>query len=315
MEVRVKIPIGGVAFFDSGVGGLTVLNACQKRLAGEKFYYYGDNERAPYGSLPPTQIERYVKEAFDLFEQLQVKCAVVACNTVTALCVDGLRARYSFPIIGAEPAVVSAAKRGGEVFVLTTRATFESQRFHLLCEKVQTKYPLAKLTAYACEGLAGEIETHFCDAFYDFTERLPRGSPDAVVLGCTHYVYIRERIKKFYNCEVFDGNEGIAQRLCGLLRQNSACKEQNFTSETAGSEKNRDGRPLFQKSMGEVGIFDHLLSRNAEIKKLGTKTNKCSYIKTRKSRIIPSIKAKNEIYFLGSGADKNKHFCERMFEF
>ncbi len=311
-----KIPGGGIAFFDSGVGGLTVLNSCQKRFINETFYYYGDNKRAPYGNLPSALIRRYVNEGFDLFEKLQVKAVVLACNTVTALCIDDLRARYTFPIIGAEPAITSAAKDGGEIFVLTTRATFNSIRFRALCEKVSQKYPQARLKLYACDGLAGEIEEHFTDAFYDFTRFLPRGSPRAVVLGCTHYVYIKERIAAFCGCEVFDGNEGIARRLCvKLQRENIACVAQKQAQKKLKVEKSRDERPLFQKDLGEIGKIDHFLSPNTEKIKTNKNANKCSCIKTPKSLIICGVERKNEIYFLGSGAQKNKEFYERMFVF
>lgn len=80
-----QIPQGGVAFFDSGIGGLTVLAKCKQRLPNEIFYYYGDNERAPYGNLPPDQIERYVFQAFDELQSLKIKAAVIACNTATAV--------------------------------------------------------------------------------------------------------------------------------------------------------------------------------------------------------------------------------------
>ena len=308
-----KIPSGGIALFDSGVGGLTVLNACQKRFFNEKFYYYGDNERAPYGNLPPALIRNYVDESFTIFERLQVKTVVLACNTVTALCIDDLRARYSFPIIGAEPAIVSAAKKGGEVFVLTTRATFNSPRFRALCDKVRQTYPQSRLTLYSCDGLAGGIEEHVADAFYDFTRFLPNGTPDAVVLGCTHYVYIKETIRNFYGCEVYDGNEGIAGRLCAELeRANIPTKNKE---KKLILKKSRDGRPLFEKREGLVGIFDHFLRKNRKTNKNQKNTNKCSPPKTRKSLIISGVAAKNELFFLGSGALKNKQFYERMFVF
>ena len=76
-----RILKGGIAFFDSGIGGMTVLAECQKRCKGEIFYYYGDNKHAPYGNLPPAKIRRYVEKAFRKFRRLKVKAVVVACNT------------------------------------------------------------------------------------------------------------------------------------------------------------------------------------------------------------------------------------------
>ena len=127
------IPGGGVGFFDSGIGGLTVLKSCLNVCGGLPVYYYGDDKRAPYGNLPPETIREYARDAFGLFGKLRVKAAVIACNTVTAVCADEFRRSFPFPVIGAEPAVFPAAKKGGRIFILATRATVESERFQRLC--------------------------------------------------------------------------------------------------------------------------------------------------------------------------------------
>ena len=106
-----QIAEGGIAFFDSGIGGLTVLAECCRQIKGGVFYYYGDNTHAPYGNLPPEKIKEYVFQAFEKFRRLKVRAAVIACNTATAVCVEELRKKYDFPIIGAEPAVYSAAAK------------------------------------------------------------------------------------------------------------------------------------------------------------------------------------------------------------
>ncbi len=210
------IPKGGIAFFDSGIGGLTVLAACKKVLPRELFYYYGDNGRAPYGNLPPKKIQKYVKRAFRIFARLRVRAVVLACNTATALCVEELRKTYSFPIVGTEPALLQAAKGGGEVFVLATKATCQSARLQALRQKALAREPQSKVTLHPCEGLAGAIEESLGKG--DFTKHLPQGTPDAVVLGCTHYIYIKKQVQDFYRCTVVDGNAGIARRLQTVLR-------------------------------------------------------------------------------------------------
>lgn len=210
---------GGVAFFDSGIGGLTVLNECRKKLPNETFYYYGDNENAPYGNLPPEKIVRFVFSAFEKFQELEVKAAVIACNTATAVCAELLREKYTFPIIGAEPAIFTAAQKGGRVFVLTTRATYESARFRALCDRAEKRFPQASVIPKACDKLAGEIEKRLLEKTYDFSSLLPPGKPDSVVLGCTHYIYLKEKIGEFYNAETFDGNFGMAKRLASFLEK------------------------------------------------------------------------------------------------
>ncbi len=207
----------GVAFFDSGIGGLTVLNECIRRGICQPIYYYGDNGYAPYGNKSREEIRNRVWSAFEIFDEMNVQAAVVACNTATAVCVDALRERYDFPIVGAEPAVFTAAKRGGEVLVLTTRATYDSGRFRALCQRVEQAYKNAYVRLCPCDGLAGEIETHLFSKNHDFSAFLPIGQPASVVLGCTHYIYLKQYVEAFYGCKAYDGNEGMARRLENLL--------------------------------------------------------------------------------------------------
>ena len=211
---------GGVAFFDSGIGGLTVLAECKKQLPNQTFYYFGDNLRAPYGNLPHTLVQAYVHECFEEIAHLQPCAAVVACNTATALCIESLRARYAFPVIGAEPAVLPAAKHGGKVFVLSTRATYESERLKRLCDKASRLYPNTRLILHPCDGLAGAIERRIFSPSWDVAPFLPTGNPDGVVLGCTHYIYLQKRISDFYQAPTYDGNSGIAKNLACILSKN-----------------------------------------------------------------------------------------------
>ncbi len=230
-----QIPCGGVAFFDSGIGGLTVLSECRRKIPWGDFYYFGDNARAPYGNLPPERIYSYVDEAFSFFDTLRVRAAVIACNTATAVCVERLRSKYAFPIIGAEPAVLPAAKCGGRVLVLSTLATSQSERFIRLCDSVKRAYPSVELIIRPLPDLAGIIEKNVLNPSFTYDEFLPRENPSSVVLGCTHYVYIKKQIQRFYSCPVFDGNLGIANRLFSVL---------STPQNTPILEKSREERPL-----------------------------------------------------------------------
>ncbi len=215
---------GRIAFFDSGIGGLSVLHACAPALNQYIYYYFGDVCRAPYGNLTSERITAYTKDAFDLFQGLNVDAAVIACNTVTAVCIDQIRKEYSFPVVGAEPSILPAAKENGEVFVLTTRATYQSPRFQNLLKRAGDRYPLSKITAYPCDGLAGAIER----GEGEYERFLPKGKPKSVVLGCTHYILIKECIEKFYGVKTFDGNLGIVNRLKTVLNgKNLVSADQN----------------------------------------------------------------------------------------
>ncbi len=284
-----KIPTEGIAFFDSGIGGLTVLAECRKRLPNMPFYYYGDNARAPYGNLSAKKIFRYTDAAFRLFRRLNVQAVVIACNTVTAVCVKTLRQKYAFPIIGAEPAVFPAARKGGEIFILTTKATHQSEKFQALCQSARAEYPQANVCAFSCDSLAGEIEKHICDKAYDFTALLPRGNPTSVVLGCTHYIYIKEAIRKFYGCDVMDGNQGIAEMLCKKL-----LKANEKVGLPTDFIKNRDGQPRL----------------TTPLKGIASKWNKYQPKRTKSCKISTK---QGEIFFLGKCGVVNKTQYEQMF--
>lgn len=279
-----SIPKGGIGFFDSGIGGLTVLSACQNVCKDEFIYYYGDQARAPYGNKSYGQIYRYTLSAMRKFRRLKAKAVVIACNTVTAVCVERLRKKFSFPIIGAEPAVYPAAKRGGEVFVLTTRATHESARFQNLCRDVARRCPQSVVRPFSCDGLAGAIERNIGKEF-DYAEYLPRGKPAAVVLGCTHYIYIKEEIKRLYGCEVYDGNEGIAKRLSDVLSKPEKFKRKK--------QKNRDSQPRFS-------------TRNKNINKLNKRSRNLSK-KTMKN-------VNNQtLFFLGKSRESVRFVYKQTF--
>jgi len=295
---------GGVGFFDSGIGGLTVLSACAHAMESVA-YYYGDNARAPYGNLPPSVIRRYVEEAFLLFEQLEARAVVVACNTATAVCLEDLRARYAFPIIGTEPALLPASSCGGEVLVLATRATVESVRFATLLQRSSKNNPKTTYRVEACDGLAGAIEKG--EPFERIKQRLPTCNPSAVVLGCTHYVYIRKEIENYYGVPVFDGNDGVARRLHSILSNDSIDHfSKNFT-------KSRDERPLFDFLPifeGESTTYCH--AENVQNSN-GTNMNKCSQKCAKNAKKVSKMLDFSQIYFFGSGREINYKKYEQMF--
>ena len=204
-----------VGIFDSGIGGLSVLDACKKLLPEVKFYYYGDNHRAPYGNRSEEEILCFTREAFDCFLKLKVDAAVIACNTATACAVDELRRAYPFPVVGMEPAVKPAAQACKRVLVLTTKATAQSARMQML----MGRFPNCEFTLWPCQHLALAIEK-FVTVGENFllSAHLPEGKFDGVVLGCTHYSIFAHEIAAFYSAPVFDGNQGTAKRLKSVLK-------------------------------------------------------------------------------------------------
>lgn len=316
------VPKGGIAFFDSGIGGLTVLAECQKVLPNEFFYYLGDNAHAPYGNLPENMIRKYTFRAFKRFKKLQVKAVVIACNTVTAVCVEELRRKYSFPIIGVEPALYLACRETqGEIFALVTLATYKSVRIKRLVERCGEAYPNTKVHLCPCEHLAAEIEHHITQVNYSYLPFLPQGKPNAVVLGCTHYIYIKEYIQNFYGCLCYDGNKGIARRLYDELCRNNSGEtgKKNKNSEKNDlnwdeQPLNRDERPPEKKSgcfwrffMSKFVIFHKLKKRH--------KTNKCLHYLKKVSKQKAENKRGVAIFFLGKRKKYNEQIYKQMFVF
>lgn len=253
-----------IGFFDSGIGGLTLLAECVRRMPEERFIYLGDNDRAPYGNRPRREIKKFVFQGFSLLSAYPLKGGVIACNTATAVAAEALRETVPFPVLGVEPAVRPALLSGAErVLVLATRATVSSPRFAALCARCG-----GRILAYAPEHLARAIEEHiFTQAEIDLRRHLPRLRCDAVVLGCTHYIFLRREIAAFYGCRTYDGNEGTAKRLASVVR--------------AGSGRGAD-----------FGRADHFAKNTNICSKIDKKTLKNSVI------FLGSAKNKNKKVFL-----------------
>ena len=200
-----------VAFFDSGVGGLTLLSAFCHVYPGVPALYFGDNANAPYGGRPAGEIRRLVFAAFEELARFPVRAAVVACNTATAVCIEELRRRFPFPVVGVEPALRPAAEsaRGGRLLLLCTRATFASSRVRRLLagcpSPVVVRCP-ARLAA-AVDANALSLASLSVGPF------LPPGRFAAAVLGCTHYVWLRRAFSAALGCPVYDGTAGALRRL------------------------------------------------------------------------------------------------------
>ena len=213
-----------VCVFDSGIGGLNLLAACVGVCPDRSFVYFADNFNVPYGNLAPERIKELAFSAFEKIAALNPAAAVVACNTVTSVCITDLRAKYSFPIIGIQPAVKQAVAEKGECLVLATPATVGSASFRALCARSG-----GNIAVHACPGLAEYIEEHVSDyPFIDVSPFLPPERPSAVVLGCTHYIFSADSIKKTYCCPIFDGILGTADHLGKILGN---CHKNSFINQ------------------------------------------------------------------------------------
>ncbi len=215
-------PIG---VMDSGVGGISVLKHIEALLPNESLYYAADSFYAPYGNKTAEEIQaRCVNVATFLIEK-NVKALVVACNTATAAAIDHLRASFSLPIIGMEPAVkpAAAATKTGVIGILATTGTLKSAQFAALLESYGRD---VKVVTQACVGLVECIERGELTAgktyalVKSYCQPLLDAGADTIVLGCTHYPFIKPLIEKFlaeiYSAEkiiLIDTGSAVAKQL------------------------------------------------------------------------------------------------------
>ena len=227
-----------VCFFDSGIGGLNLLYECVRRLPRVDFTYFADNFHVPYGNYSHDELIRLTDAVFSEINLLKPSAAVVACNTVTAQCIDFLRKKYQFNIIGIQPAVKPASAVGGKCLLLATQATAKSVAVKSLVDK----YGNGVTEIVACPDLAGYIEENIYNLSPEGVKKLlPDIKADSVVLGCTHYVFAKDIIKDYYKCPVFDGIEGTAVHLCEKLgiSDHSAKRAQKIGFRGGDAPKNR----------------------------------------------------------------------------
>lgn len=208
-------PIG---VFDSGIGGISVLRELVKKMPNEDFLYFGDSKNAPYGIKTEEEICKLALNNTEFLLSKGAKAVVIACNTATSVAANTIRMTYpEIPVIGVEPAIKPAAlyKNNSKILVMATPVTLKNDKFCRLMEKYKGD---AIIYPKPCPGLVEIIEKgHVSGSELDsFLEKLL--SPykdvqiDSVVLGCTHYVFVKKAIIKALgrNISIFDGGIGTA---------------------------------------------------------------------------------------------------------
>lgn len=228
--VDAQAPIG---VFDSGVGGLSVLRHVRERLPQENLIYFADTLHAPYGGRSQTQIEARALAIGAFLVAQRVKAIVVACNTATAAAIAALRSTYpTLIVVGVEPGLKPAAalSRIGMVGVLATEATLASQRFACLRDQVSAQTRV-QFVAQACPGLADLIETDPLESLqirsllHTLLLPLLGQRVDTIVLGCTHYSFVRAQIESLLlqhgaaGVAIVDTGAAVARQLDLVLKQ------------------------------------------------------------------------------------------------
>jgi glutamate racemase len=221
-----NLPIG---IFDSGVGGLTVYRALHDRLPNERFVYLGDTARVPYGTKSLATVERYAIENSRFLASRGIKLLVVACNTASALALPKIRESIGMNVVGVigpggrKAVEITRHRPHPTIGVIATEATVTSnayveaiQRASANADVIQAACPL--FVPLAEEGWTREPETYSIAKRY--LQPIAEMSPDALVLGCTHYPILRDVIQQTVgeNVTLIDSGEATAEEVEKLLK-------------------------------------------------------------------------------------------------
>jgi glutamate racemase len=209
-----------IGVFDSGIGGLTVLHEARKVLPNEHYLYYADTAHVPYGTKPKDEILAYSFQAITFLRDQGCDAILVACNTATSVAIEALRAAFSLPIIGMEPAVKPAvqAHNHQRVLVFATEMTLQEPKFHNLVSKVDNEGIVDYLSLQELVLFSERYQFDPETVMPYLRGRLAMVDVAAyghVVLGCTHFIYFRPHFRQVFpeGTVILDGNAGTVQHL------------------------------------------------------------------------------------------------------
>ncbi len=240
--------MNNIGIFDSGIGGLSILKYLTEKLPNYHYIYFADQAHVPYGNHTSQEIIKYSCDITDFLIEKKCKLIVVACNTATSAAISTLRDKYDVPFVGIEPAVKPASENSktGHIGVLATKVTAEGQKLHDTIERFTSNVEVHTVVG---DGLVELIEDGRGDS--DEAEKLLRKylkpliekNIDQLVLGCTHYAFLINRIKKILGDKVniIDPAPAVVRRVEEMV------KEYNILPAGIKTE------PEFFTSLGDAG--------------------------------------------------------------
>jgi len=220
-----------IGFFDSGVGGITVLHQALTQMPRENYIYFGDMAHVPYGTKNKETVKKYILEAVAFLVGEGIKALVVACNTATSIAITELRARYGFPILGMEPAVKPAIEKNGSqrILVTATPLTLREEKYHNLVTRLDQDHlvdciALPELVDYAENFILDkEVITAYLKEKLSAHDLSAYGT---VVLGCTHFAFYRNCFQEMFPAaDIIDGNKGTINYLQKILLEKNLCEQ------------------------------------------------------------------------------------------
>lgn len=228
-----------IGVFDSGLGGISVWRALYDALPNESLIYLGDGARCPYGSRSREEVLQYTEEAVERLLAEGCKMVVVACNTATAISISYLRDKYpSIPFVGLEPAVKPAAltTKSGVIGVLATKRSLEGDHFRRAEAKYGAEVTILRAVGEGFVEAVENNEEHTAETLELVRKAvmpLVDGGADKIVLGCTHYPFLRDEIARIAGdgVDIVDSSEAVARRVATLLDEYDLRAKEGITPE------------------------------------------------------------------------------------
>lgn len=222
-----------IGVFDSGIGGLSILDELKEVLPHENFLYYGDSVNCPYGEKTDDELMVITRKIVKYLKSEGCKLIVIACNTATTRCMKRLREEFPELIfVGCVPAIKMASDREFKnTLVMATPATIESERTHELVR--DNKRDDQNIYLIPCFGLAAAIEREdkrevkniLQNIFFEYKDK----NIDSIVLGCTHYPFIKKEImEEMPGAELLDGARGVANEVERQLAKHELLNKSDF---------------------------------------------------------------------------------------
>ena len=233
--LRAKLMVnqkGSIGIFDSGVGGLSVMAELAREVPQEDLLYFADSAHCPYGRRPHGEIQCLARGIVTFLLSQGAKIIVVACNTASAAALRHLRETFEVPIVGMEPAVKPAAEGTDSrvVGVMATEATFQGALFTSLVERFAAEVEVLTQT---CPGLVEQVEAGLVmepstrQMLETYLRPMLDAGVDSLVLGCTHYPFLRPLIAEIAGdrVEIIDPGPAVARQTTRILRREGLVRD------------------------------------------------------------------------------------------
>jgi glutamate racemase len=263
-----------IGVFDSGVGGLSVMREIANQLPHEDILYFADSAHCPYGPRPLPEVRKLSEAITDFLIQRGAKIVVVACNTASAASLHHLRASFPVPIVGMEPAVKPAAERteSKKVGVIATPVTFEGELFAELVERFAAD---VEVYTQVCPGLVERVEAGLMEdveteeLLADHLKPMLEAGIDSLVLGCTHYAFLRKTIERVVGpgVTVIDPSPAVARQTGRVLERKGLANRPppqsgvlSLSKGWGGKRGGRVGKHFFYTS-GDPKTFAEMVQR------------------------------------------------------